>query len=41
MLRIPHYLDNQLKDGGKVSHTHRQHSTPQKPYLYASGNNFY
>jgi hypothetical protein len=34
MLRIPHYLDNRLTDGGKVvSPTHRPHFTPQKHYL--------
>jgi hypothetical protein len=38
MLRIPHCLDNQLTDGGKVvSPKHRQHFTPQKhDYFYVS-----
>jgi hypothetical protein len=42
MLRIPHYLDNRLTDGGKVvSPTHRQHFTLQKHYyLSASGTHF-
>jgi hypothetical protein len=31
MLRVPHYLDNRLKDGGKgVSLTHRAPFTPRK-----------
>jgi hypothetical protein len=34
MLRIPHCLDSQLIDGGKiVSHTHRPHSTPPKLFF--------
>jgi hypothetical protein len=34
MLRIPHYLDNRLIDGGKVvSPTHRTHFTRQKHYF--------
>jgi hypothetical protein len=38
MLRIPHYLDNRLKDGGKAfSPTHRPHFTPRKHYFYVSG----
>jgi hypothetical protein len=35
MLRIPHYLNNQLIDGGKVvSPTHQPHFTPQKHYFF-------
>jgi hypothetical protein len=35
MVRIPHYIDNRLTDGGKdVSPTHPQHSTPQKRYYF-------
>jgi hypothetical protein len=43
MLRIPHCLDNQLTDGGKVvSPTHPPHVTPQKHYYFhVSGTNFY
>jgi hypothetical protein len=39
MLRISHYLDNRLTDGGKVvSPTHGPHFTPQKySYFYVSG----
>jgi hypothetical protein len=39
MLRIPHCLDNRLRDGGKVvSPTHPPHFTPQKHYyFYVSG----
>jgi hypothetical protein len=39
MLRIPHYLDNRLTDGGKVvSPTYPPHFTPQKHYyFYVSG----
>jgi hypothetical protein len=39
MLRIPHCLDNRLRDGSKVvSPTYRQHVTPQKHYyFYVSG----
>jgi hypothetical protein len=38
MLRIPHCLDSQLTDGGKVvSPTHQPHFTPQKHYFSASG----
>jgi hypothetical protein len=34
MLRIPHSLDSQLTDGGKVvSLTHRPLSTPQKMFI--------
>jgi hypothetical protein len=34
MLRIPHFLDNRLRDGGEViSLTRRQHFTPQKDYM--------
>jgi hypothetical protein len=42
MLRIPHYLDNRLTDGGKVvSPTHPPHFTPQKHYyFYVSGTHF-
>jgi hypothetical protein len=42
MLRIPHYLDNRLTDGGKVtSPTHRPRSTSQKHYYFsASGTHF-
>jgi hypothetical protein len=42
MLRIPHFLDNQLTDGGKVvSPTHRPHFTPQNHYyFYVSGIHF-
>jgi hypothetical protein len=37
-LRIPHCLDNRLKDGGKVvSSTHWLSSIPQKHYFSASG----
>jgi hypothetical protein len=41
-LRIPHFLDNRLTDGGKVvSPTHRLCFTPQKHYyLYVSGSQF-
>jgi hypothetical protein len=35
MLRIPHFLDIRLTDGGKVvSPTHQPHFTPQKPYFF-------
>jgi hypothetical protein len=35
MLRIPHSLDNRLKDGGKVvSPTHQPHFTPKKHYFF-------
>jgi hypothetical protein len=35
MLRIPHCLDSQLTDGGKVvSPTHQPHFTPQKHYYF-------
>jgi hypothetical protein len=35
VLRIPHCLDNQLTDGGKVvSPTHPPHFTPQKHYYF-------
>jgi hypothetical protein len=41
MLRIPHCLDNQLTDGGKVaSPTHRPCYTLQKHYYSASGTHF-
>jgi hypothetical protein len=42
MLRIPHYLENRLKDGGKVvSFTHPPHFTPQKHYYFnLSGTHF-
>jgi hypothetical protein len=36
-LRVPHYLDIQLIDGGKVvSLTRRPHLTPQENYLINS-----
>jgi hypothetical protein len=36
MLRIPHFLDNQLTGGGEViSLTHRPHSTPQEDSWYS------
>jgi hypothetical protein len=36
-LRLPHYLDNRLTDGGNVvSFTRRQLFTPQKNYLINS-----
>jgi hypothetical protein len=35
MLRIPHYLDNRLTDGGKVvSPMHLPHFTPQKIIIF-------
>jgi hypothetical protein len=41
MLKIPHCLDNQLTDGGKVVRpTHQLHSTRQKHYLSASDTHF-
>jgi hypothetical protein len=42
MLRIPHCLDNQLIDGGKVvSPTHPPHFTSQEHYYFnASGTHF-
>jgi hypothetical protein len=41
MLRIPHYLDILLTDGGKVvSLMHRPRPTPQKYYFSASGTHF-
>jgi hypothetical protein len=42
MLKIPHCLDNRLRDGGKVvSPTHRQNFTPQKQYYFSvSGTHF-
>jgi hypothetical protein len=41
MLRIPHYLDNPLTDGGKVvSPTYRSRSTPEKHYFSAFGTHF-
>jgi hypothetical protein len=34
MLRLPHYLDSRLKDGGKVvSLTRRPRFTPQENYI--------
>jgi hypothetical protein len=42
MLRIPHYPDNRLKDGGKVVNpTHRPHFTLQKYYFAVSATYFY
>jgi hypothetical protein len=42
MLRIPHCLDNRLKDRGKVvSPAHRQRSSSQKQYFHVSGTHFY
>jgi hypothetical protein len=43
MLKILHYLDNRLTDGGKfVSPTHPPHFPPQKHYyFYVSGTHFY
>jgi hypothetical protein len=36
MLRIPHYLDSRLTDGGEVvSLTHRPRSTPQKHNFFS------
>jgi hypothetical protein len=44
MLSIPHCVDNQLTDGGKVvSPTHPPHFTPHKHYytrIYVSGTHF-
>jgi hypothetical protein len=43
MLKIPHFLDNLLTNGGEVvSPTHRPRSTPQKHYtrISASGTHF-
>jgi hypothetical protein len=41
MLRIPHWLDSRLTEGGKVfSLTYQPRSTPQKHYFSASGTNF-
>jgi hypothetical protein len=42
MLSIPHYLDNGLRDGGKVvSPKHRPLFIPQKHYyFYVSGTHF-
>jgi hypothetical protein len=42
MLRIPHCLDNRLRDGGQVaSPIHQPHFTPQKHYyFYVSGTHF-
>jgi hypothetical protein len=41
MLRIPHCVDNRLRDGCKVvSPTHRMRSTSQKHYCSASGTHF-
>jgi hypothetical protein len=40
-LRVPHYLGNRLKDGGKVvSLTRRPHFTPQENYLIHSWYSF-
>jgi hypothetical protein len=40
-LRVPHYLDNRLKDGGKaVSLTRRPRFTPQENYLINSWYSF-
>jgi hypothetical protein len=43
MLRIPHCLDNWLKDGGKiVNPMHPPHFTPLKHYYFhVSGTHFY
>jgi hypothetical protein len=41
MLRVPHYLDNRLKDGGKVvSLTPRLRFAPQENYLINSWYSF-
>jgi hypothetical protein len=41
MLRIPHCLDSQLRNGSKiVSLMHRPHSTSKKHYFSASGTHF-
>jgi hypothetical protein len=42
MLRVPHYLDNGLTDGGKiVSPAHPPHFTPHKYcYISVSGTRF-
>jgi hypothetical protein len=41
MFRIPHCLDSQLIDGGKVvSRTHRPRSVPQKHYISDFGTPF-
>jgi hypothetical protein len=41
MLRLAHYLDNQLIDGGEVvSLKYRPRSTPQKHYFSASDTHF-
>jgi hypothetical protein len=41
LLRVPHYLENRLKDGGKaVSLTCRPHFTPQENYLINSWYSF-
>jgi hypothetical protein len=40
-LRVPHYLDNRLKDGGKVfSLTRRPRFDPQENYLINSWYSF-
>jgi hypothetical protein len=42
MLRIPHCLENQLTDGGKVvSPMNQLHFIPQKHYFSVSGAHFY
>jgi hypothetical protein len=39
--RLPHYLDNRLKDGSEVVNIMRRpRSTPQKQYSFASGPHF-
>jgi hypothetical protein len=35
MLRVPHYLDNRLTDGGEVSLTRRPPLTPQEDSWYS------
>jgi hypothetical protein len=41
MLRIPHCLDNRLKDGGNfISPTHQPRSNPQKYCFSAFGTHF-
>jgi hypothetical protein len=41
MFRVPNYLDNRLKDGGKVANlTRRWRFTPQENYLINSWYSF-